>query len=408
MATKKVYSLSDFSRKKSEEHVVQTPGIQLSASQTARIQAPVKTNSKHETIIVDLNTVVDLSRIDRHVTGIFQELANSLQNKNNELYKLASYDYDSVEEGIVAESHKMRLSEEIDLLKAKLKDYPTYFKEATPLLQKYKELCPDTSKRVVGGEETSIPIEHYDIFQYVVTEFVRIASRFSSQIKVVMNNISVENCQCGGTPYVVDDIATCPDCRKETKLRESSLDSAKCGKSDYYRSETFEEYFDEAQGRRKKPIPPEVYQTISNHCVKHNIQESSLTKSDVLRILKLYKFSDFYKSINLICNVLLGSPLPEIQEYRQRCLERHRLIEEEYMEMRNSENRSNFLYAWYVLRACLHMEGFNARSEDFITLTTREAAIEHNKFMIKICERIRKKQETDSSIKGNWNFDGLR
>jgi rubredoxin len=223
----------------------------------------------------------------------------------------------------------------------------------------------------------------------------------------MMNNISIENCQCGGTPYVIDDTAICPDCRKETKLRESSLDSSK-GRSDYYRSETFEEYFDEAQGRRKKPIPPEVYQTISSHCSKHNIQEATLTKNDVLRILKQYKLSDYYKSINLICHVLLGTPLPEIQEYRQRCLERHRLIEEEYMEMRQSENRSNFLYAWYVLRACLHMEGYNAKSEDFITLTTREAAIEHNKFMIKICERIRKKQQTDSSIKGNWNFEGLR
>lgn len=395
MATKKVYSLADFARNKPK-------------TEPKKVNTTLVTNSKHDTIIIDLATIVDLDRVDRHVLNVFDEISKKLEQKFDEYLNLSVLQFETVEEEVLAETHKMSLEEDMTQLKSQLKDYPIYFKEAQPLLEQYKQLVPDKSKRVVGENDTNIPIENYAVFQYVIHEFIRIAMRFSPQIKLVMHNIAVENCSCGGTPYVVDNSSFCPLCEKETKLKEGSLNSSKSGRSDYYRSETFEEYFDEAQGRRKKPIPPEVYQTVTNHCAKYKIEEKSLSKSDIYRILKQYKLSDYYKSINLICHVLIGTTLPQIQEYKQRCIERHKLIEQEYMELRESENRSNFLYAWYVLRACLHMEGYESNREDFIMLTTREAALEHNKFMVKICERIREKQKSDSSIKGNWNFEGLR
>lgn len=410
MATKKAYSLADFARNKPASPQLDALKTPIGVSSWTPPPKPpqVKATSKYDTIVVDLDTIVDLQRVDRHVTSLFEELAGQLQTKSTQYVDLMAADFETMEEEVLAETHKMSLSEDIEMLSAKLKDYPMYFQDAKPLLEKYKELMPDKSKRVVGEDDTGIPIRDYDVFQYVVREFIRIAMKFSPQIKLVMHNISIENCVCGGVPYVVDNTSICPLCQKEIKLKEGTLGNSKGGRSDYYRSETFEEYFDEAQGRRKKPIPPEVYQTITSHCAKYKIDEKTLSKSDVFRILKHYKLSDFYKSINLICHVLLETPLPAIQEYRQRCLERHRLIEQEYMELRESENRSNFLYAWYVLRACLHMEGYEAKREDFITLTTREAALEHNRFMIRICERIREKQKNDSTIKGNWQFDGLR
>ena len=403
MATKKVYSLADFGRSKPSKPQINAPKV----SEKFSSPAP-KPTVKQEAIVIDLDTIVDLNRVDRHITTLFEDIAHQLREKSQQLINLMSADFETVEESVLAETHKTGLSEDVEMLRSQLVDYKAYFQDSKPLLERYKQLVPDKVSKVVGEEDARIAIEDYDAFQFVVSEFVRMAMRVSSHIKLVVRDVSVENCSCGGVPYVVDNTAICPICAKETKLKEGSLNSSKGGRSDYYRSETFEEYFDEAQGRRKKPIPPEVYQSITGHCAKYKIDEKSLTKADVLRILKHYKLSDYYKSINLICHVLLGTPLPSIQEYKQRCLERHRLIESEYMDLRESENRSNFLYAWYVLRACLHMEGYEAKPEDFITLTTREAAIEHNKFMVRICERIREKQKSDASIKGNWNFDGLR
>jgi hypothetical protein len=267
-------------------------------------------------------------------------------------------------------------------------------------------LAPPVAKRVVGATDMSIPQQNYDEFQVVISEFISLAMRFTEDINIVTHHVNVKQCKCGAT--VNADVSRCPECGKDFHSKEAINFTSESHKEDYYRSETFEEYFDECQGRRKKPIPPEVYQTITEHCKRQNIKESNLTKSDILRILKKYKLSEYYKSINLIANVIIGTPLPEIEEYRHRCIERHTLMEREYMELREAERRNNFLYSWFVLQACLMMEGYDAKEEYFISLTTVDAVKNHNKFMIKICDRIREKQKTDSSIKGNWNFTGIR
>ncbi len=399
MSTKKIYSLEDFGSKSSIKKPLSKPKEQVSKSSG---------NKFADAIILDLDSVVDLQRVHRHVLSIFGETASKINEKNRELSDIISATYKTIEEEVLAETHEMSLKEEIEMLRDKVRGQDEYLESCIPLLDRYQKLIPEDIRRVVGGDESVISVKNYENFQLVVSQFIDLAMRFSSQIKVIVNSLSIENCPCGGAPIIIDNIAICPQCQSEIKLRESSFGGSKNTRSDYYRSETFEEYIDECQGRRKKPIPTEIYQTISKHCVRHNIPEDTLTKSDIFRILKKYKLSDYYKSINLISHVLIDTPLPDIQKYKAKLLERHRLIEQEYIELRDSENRSNFLYAWYVLRACLSMEGYDAKADDFITLTTRDAAIEHNRFMIKICDRIKEKQKTDSSIKGNWNFTGLR
>jgi len=394
VGTKKSFSLASFAAKTQTVQEIRKPEAALV--------------DKRDIFVVDLSSHVDLNRLDRHVRSLYENLLKRLDEITDQHLNLLGTDLETEEEMVLAENHRISLEAEISQLEFQLGNYERYFEDSKPLLDVFDALVPQKTCRVVGGDETFVSNENHDEFRYVITEFVKIAMRFSKQIKVVTRNISIEDCHCGSTPFISDNKVICPGCGKESKLKESSFSSTKSAKSDYYRSETFEEYFDEAQGRRKKPIPPEIYQAIQTHCNKYSIQVAKLSKSDIFGILKTYKFSEYYKSLNLICHVLIGSPLPDIQQYRQACLERHRLIEQEYMEMRKTENRSNFLYAWYVLRVCLYLEGYDAKAEDFATLTTREAAIDHNSFMIKICARIREKQKTDSSIKGNWEFDGLR
>lgn len=400
MKTRRNFSLQDFAPKATKD------AKPVQVVQNEKVVRPQTVSTTAETIIVDPSGSVDLNRIDRHVTALFQDMEERQRQQMSSLVALMCAEHATVEEYVMAESYRMRLDADIDVLEKQLKFFPEYVEKSKPLLEKYRELMPNGTRRTLGDEHSVVDAQDHQMFQDVVFEFIRIASQFSPHIKVVSNNIAVQNCSCGGIPYIVDSTSICPQCSKETKLREGTLTFAKGARSDPGRGETFGEYFDEAQGRRKKPIPPSVYQAIETHRKTYSIQ-GQLTKSDILRILKKNKMSDYYKSINLIMHVLNGTPLPDIQKYRQRCLERHALIEQEYTEIRREEGRNNFLYAWFVLKVCLFLEGYPIREDEFISLTTRDATIEHNRIMINICNRIRERQKTDATIIGNWDFKGF-
>lgn len=398
MSTKKVYSLADFATSKPKPKV--EPSSQKITEPSSR-QKGIP-----EYINIDLEGVPDFDLVDKHIRSIYQGFDSSLSEKERQLESLLKQNTSNMEEMVLLEMHTEYLVEEISKLKVKLDSFDEYFVYAEHLLEKYRILAPPVRNRVVGAAEMSIPQRNYSEFQIIISEFLNLAMRFTEDIRIVTQHVNVRNCKCGASASV--NAVSCPECGKDFHSKEAINFTGETHKEDYYRSETFEEYFDECQGRRKKPIPPEVYQTIMEHCKRQNIKESELTKSDILRILKKYKLSDYYKSINLISNVLIGTALPDIQEYRQRCIERHSLIEKEYMSLRDTENRNNFLYSWFVLQVCLTLEGYDAKSEYFISLTTVDALKNHNKFMIKICDNIRERQKTDPSIKGNWVFTGIR
>jgi hypothetical protein len=398
MATKKTYGLSNFGTvRKTDSFANNAPPVRAKSTPVPK---------QNDTISVDLDGIPDLERVDKHIRSIFESLEEQIETKREAMYTLSAQKYETAEETVLARLHRKQLETEETVLGGKLAQFDEYFDYGTILLDTFRKLVPPVENRVVGSAEQSVPQDNYREFQAVITEFLRLAMRFTENIYITSQHVNVGKCKCGTT--IMMGIAKCPACGHEFGAKEAINFTVGGGKSEYYRSDTFEDYFDECQGRRKKPIPPEVYQTITSHCERHTICETELTKGDILRILKKYKLIDFYKSINLISHVLIGSPLPEIQSYRQNCLKRHELIEKEYMELRESEGRNNFLYAWFVLQACLTMEGYDAKAEYFISLTTPDAAREHNRFMKKICDRIKEKQKHDPTIKGNWDFDGIR
>uniref|UniRef100_A0A6C0CGQ9 Uncharacterized protein n=1 Tax=viral metagenome TaxID=1070528 RepID=A0A6C0CGQ9_9ZZZZ len=397
MATKKTYGLGDFGiTKKKDDFATNAPAVRAKGAVALR---------QNDVISIDLDGIPDLERVDKHVRAIFESLIEQIESKREATMKLVSHQHETIEETILARLQRKQLQTEETILVEKIDQFKEYFDYGTLLLENFRKLVPPVTDRVVGSPEQSIPQDNYREFQTVVSEFLRLAMCLTEKICITSQHVNMGKCKCGMTVMV--GISKCSGCGHEFGAKEAINFTVGGGKSDYYRSDTFEDYFDECQGRRKKPIPPEVYQIITNHCERHGISETDLTKGDILRILKKNKLNDYYKSINLISNVLIGTSLPEIQSYRQNCIKRHELIEKEYMDLRVAEGRNNFLYAWFVLQACLTMEGFDAKPEYFISLTTPDAAREHNRFMKKICDRIREKQKDDPSIKGNWDFDGI-
>lgn len=393
----KVFSLADFGSTKSKSAPKHEP------------KKPVASKPNFDSsdvIVVDPMKRIDIDRIHEHILSLYDSIVAEMDTVRLELDRLQTVIFSSIEEQVMGENKIRAVRLKLSNLEREAKKYEDYEDQAEVLIDQYVELIPDEKQRVVGGEEDYVESEVYGEFRVIVSQFVTLAQQFATNIQIVSQQASVEKCKnCHANQVMVGTKIHCSGCGHVTNLKQGSAAAAM--KNEYYRSDNFEEHIAQFQGRQRKPIPPEVFQTIRDHCQTHHIELSKLTKAEILRILKRYKLSDHYNSLNSIGHSLIGSPLPDIREYEKALLERHRLVEREYMSIREEEGRSNFLHGWYVLRAFLMMEGYPANKEDFLTLTTRDALVEHDKLMMQMCSRIKERQLTDTTIRGNWNFKGL-
>lgn len=393
----KVFSLSDFGKKQEKQ-----PQIVQVKKTTGK-----KTDRNNGLIFVDPMKEIDIEHIHKHVMSLYEDILNQIQSVDDTLIKLQLQTAETIEEKIIAESRIATLELKLNQLTFEAQRYQGYEEEAESLMDQYARIVPSSRMRVVGTEEVVVDSELYNEFRIVTSEFINLAQRYTTNIQIISQQTNVEKCKkCHGNQVLVGTKIHCSSCGALSSLKEGS-GSANSIKNEYYRSETFEEHMAQYQGRQKKPIPPEVFQKIVEHCDTNHIDPSTLTKPQILRILKRYKMSEHYNAVNSIAHSLTGAPLPNIRHLERKLLERHRLLEQEYVFIRDEEGRSNFLYGWYVLRAFLMMEGYPSHKDDFLALTTRDALVDHDKVMTLLCERIRDKQKTDSSIEGNWQFGGL-
>lgn len=397
MSAPKVFSLTDFGSKKGSDEA------KVPVKKPAASNADVVSGM----IIVDPTKDIDIDRIHEHVMRLYDKVCDEIKVAEQELRKLQKVVFTSIEERVMSESKILALELKIRQLEDEADKYEDYEEEAIRLIAEYLKMIPADRERVVGTEEVIIDSSLYSDFRCVVSEFISLAQQFATDIYIISQQTNVDKCRkCHGNQVLVGSKIHCSACGHVTNLKEGS-GSANTVKNEYYRADTFEEHMAQYQGRQRKPIPPEVFQKIADHCKANGLEVAKLTKPQIFRILKKYKLSEYYNSLNSIAHSLTEAPLPDIRKYEKALLERHRLIEQEYMLIRDEEGRSNFLYGWYVLRAFLMMEGCKVNKEDFLTLTTRDALVDHDKLMIQLCARIRERQLTDSNIKGNWVFKGL-
>jgi len=369
---------------------------------------PQRGKKKHtlnaaDVITVDFTRIVDLKRIDAHIRELFEAKQKIFNKKQEVLSSTMDVTPNSVREDVLNERYLESLLVELDKLERELSAFKTYFDLAPHFIELYTQLLPENCSRVVGENDIVIEPGNEQSFVTIVMQFVELAMRYSAKIKVVNKSTSIDRCSCGGSTIIVDGTVFCSSCSSKVKTKEYGASGSTYG-SEYHRLETFEDAFDHIQGRSKKPIPTQVYEAISKHCEVYRVNEESLTKEEIISILKKERLSEFYKSINLIRFTIQGRRLPSYEHIRAACLERHRLIEGEYIQIREEQGRNNFLNVYFVTRACIQMEGQPLDPEDFIVLTTVEALKDHNRIMHIICDKIKERQKTDKTIRGGWDF----
>tara|TARA_R110001632_G_scaffold198590_1_gene320899 strand:+ start:716 stop:1885 length:1170 start_codon:yes stop_codon:yes gene_type:complete len=354
-----------------------------------------KNKIKEDIIEVDFDEKIDIKMIHNHIMETFKELQKQLDEKELRLSFSSNTEGMTKEEKIIMEMDSMQILEDIELLEKKISDFNNYIEESTEMIDIYEKYVPEILNDKFIEETLGL----------IAKEFINLAMKFTNKIRITTQYGNVKRCHCGDIFVLAGNKYICFTCDAEISIKTESNSSNET-KYDYYRSDNFEEYIDEYQGLRKNCISPEVYEIIFNHCDVHNIDPKTLKKADLLRILKKYKMPEYYKSINLISNVICETPLPDIQEYRQRLMERHRLIEEEYFHEREEAKRNNFMSAWFVLKAFLIMENYHFEKDDYLQMA-EDALNWHNKFMAKLCKNILKRQSENKSIKGNWEFSPI-
>jgi hypothetical protein len=376
-------------------------------SSTSKEQAPTKYQAAHEVecIPVDLTALVDLRKLHEHVLHTFNAKKARYEEKQDLLFDEPPPCKGELDQ-VIARNSRAALLREVTKEEEELERFGEYFEAAKLLLERYGKFVRNTS-RAVGEQDKSIDPAHEKEFSILVIEFVKLAMNFTTSIKIVSRSTSSSQCECGGVISTVNGMAQCSSCQVIMKTKEAGLSQASGG-SEYCRTEVFAETLDEIQGKRKKAIAPEVYEIIHHFCDSRSIDVGALSRKEVMEILKRAKLNEYYKSINLIMHVLQGSPLPNFENLREALIGRHRLIEQEYFQIRTDEGRDNFLRTQFVARACLQMEKYPINPDHFTQLSTPEAQYDHNRIMKIICERIKEKQKTDASIRGSWDFEPIQ
>ena len=400
MTSKKLFSLKDFA--------IESPKAE-----------PVKVISKksidnqqsEDGIIIDLRGVVDIPKLHSKIERIFDSVSDQILDLENQMSKISSTMYENVEEKIMAQTQRESLQLQIKELTRKIEKSLDYTGVIDDILETYEEIVPEKIDRVIGSAEIQVSAENYTTFQMVISDFANLVRKCVDNVTIISDAKSVGNCpKCNGIPIINGTKAECSTCGHKISLSQPESNSnnvTNSGKSDYWRSETFEEYIDDVQGLGKNPVPPEVYETIYTHCEDYNIEIAKLAKSDIRRILQKYGFTDWYSSVNLIANKLTKAPLVDIKKYKERLMIRHSIFETEFMAIRDIEGRRNFLQNWYVLFVFLLMEGYVPNNEDFGSLATRDAIVNHDRITEKICRRIQAKQTEEERKIMSWNFIGI-
>jgi len=399
---KKLFSLRDFA----------SVNDGLKTEQSKEVTQKSLDNQQFEdSIVIDLRGVVDIPKLHGKIDRLFETVSQKIMDLEAQMLKIGLSKYTSIEEKIIAHAQRESLQLQIDDLNRKAEKGFDYHDIISEILDTYEEIVPEKIDRVIGSAEIQVSAQNYTTFQMLVSDFANLVRKCVDNVTILSDAQSVGNCpKCNGIPIIAKNRAECSTCGHKISLvqpESGSNNISGSGKSDYWRSETFEEYIDDVQGLGKNPVPPEVYETIYTHCTDYGIDTKTLKKSDIRRILQKYGFTDWYSSVNLIANKLTGCPLVDIKKYKDRLMMRHSIFEGEFMAIRDTEGRRNFLQNWYVLFVFLLMEGFVPNNEDFGSLATRDAVVNHDRITEKICARIQSRQSDAEKKHMGWNFIGI-
>ena len=217
----------------------------------------------------------------------------------------------------------------------------------------------------------------------------------SQQLKKINDAPAQECIQCK-VPYIpnyYEGILYCPTCgQQEILLVEQNRPAMKQQNKEtshfsYKRSNHFNEWVSQIQGKESTDIPNEIFDAILNEIRKERITDPKrITHAKMREILKRLKMHKYYEHIPYIMNRIQGVPTPYFSPELE---EKLRLMFKEIQApfLRHCpKNRKNFLSYSYVLHKFFHLLGMDEYLKFFPLLKSREKLACQDSIWKNICE----------------------
>jgi hypothetical protein len=112
--------------------------------------------------------------------------------------------------------------------------------------------------------------------------------------------------------------------------------------------------------------------------------KSKLSRKDIMYLLKDSGHSDLYPHCSKITHIYLGTPLPDLSEYRK---DLRTLYHEFFKTYRKIEkNQTSALNALYVLYKLLQKLGYPVEIDDFKPMTSPNTLRQYDEIWRKVCD----------------------
>ena len=157
----------------------------------------------------------------------------------------------------------------------------------------------------------------------------------------------------------------------------------------YRRSNHFNEWLNQFQGKETTQIPRQVLVQVVNEIKKERIQDlNELSSQKVRAILKKLKLNKYYEHIPYVINQLNGKPPPYMSRKTEEILRlMFQKIQGPFLKY-CPKNRKNFLSYSYVLHKFVELLGLDHLTPLFPLLKSREKLHSQDVIWKKICEDI--------------------
>lgn len=128
------------------------------------------------------------------------------------------------------------------------------------------------------------------------------------------------------------------------------------------------EKINQFQSKETNNVPPKIFDTVRKEMKKKRKTKRSITVGFVKKVLKKYKYNDYYENRQYIFSKITGTPPPVLtRDQEEEIKKRFRQLEEPFMKYR-SPDRSNFLNYSFVLNKIFKIMGLNDHAKYFVLL----------------------------------------
>jgi uncharacterized Zn finger protein (UPF0148 family) len=266
-----------------------------------------------------------------------------------------------------------------------------YITSSSSLIDEYKK-CPAPAP-VIVGQEFALTEEDYQRID-VIERWLHLAQRYIP-VRVIREMASSDRCsRCQEVYEIEDGEMFCPSCFTVVTSAEAaeaatsdSASQAAPKKKNYSLVINLSKTLDRIQGTSDVKIPyDEIEAAFNAHATKYGWQKDQIKKDQILDMLKLYGYADFYPDINYIMHMYIGTPLPDYSVYKEQVLEKYTAFLQVYDQIPKA--RTSALNAQYTIHKILQLLGCKTSPGDFKMTKGYETLCEYERIWKEACTRL--------------------